>query len=208
MKTVLALASILSLASITAACGASMNNPDIKHNPDPKMRYDIVVTIDGAPGPFDSVEGTAFYDVSNKACVPETGGPLNPLRIAPQKNVSFSLIRINEHQYQGIIYLDLLKDEDYFGLGICHWSLTSLTTKLKVEKTTFSPGIFVGDIVSLKPRVRYYLRSDYTNASNGEEWDVSGRANKLANGPETSGYEPQDQSNIFSVTIQARESFP
>jgi len=208
MKTVFALASILSLASITAACGASMNNPDIKHNPNPKMRYEITVTIDGAPGSFDSADGVAFYDVNNKACVPERGGPLNPLRIAPNTDVPFSLTRINENQYQGTIYLDLLKDEDYFGLGVCHWSMSNIAVRLKVKRTTFSPGIGTNEIISLKPLPRYYLRTDYTNASNNEEWDVSGRANKLSHGPNTSGYEPQDQDNIFSVTIQARERFP
>lgn len=208
MKTVFALASILSLASITAGCGDSMNNPDIKHNSDPKMRYEITVTIDGAPGPFDSAEGTAFYQVNNKACVPERGGPLNPLRLAPHTELPFGLTRINDHQYQGTIYLDLLKDEDYFGLGVCHWSLSNLAIELKVKKTTFSPIIGIDEIILLKPTPHYYLRSDYTNASKGEERDVAGRAHKLATGPNTSGYEPQDQDNIFSVTIQAKESFP
>lgn len=206
MKTVFALASILSLASITAACGTSMNNPDIKHNPDPKMRYEITVTIEGAPGPFDSAEGIAFYEVNNKACVPERGGPLNPLRLPPHTELPFSLTRINDHQYQGTIYLDLLMDEDYFGLGVCHWSLSNIATKLKVKKTTFTPGIDTAEIVSQKPLPRYYLQSNYTDASKGEEWDVSGRPNKLADGP--MGYGPQDQDNIFSVTVQARESFP
>lgn len=43
MKTVFALASIISLASITAACGDSMNNPDITFNPHPKMRYELTL---------------------------------------------------------------------------------------------------------------------------------------------------------------------
>ena len=183
-----------------------MNHPDIKHNPDPKMRYEITVTIEGAPGPFDSMEGRALYEVNNKACVPEKGGPLNPLRIPPHTDVPFSLTRISDHQYQGTIYLDLLKDEDYFGLGVCHWSMISLTTFLKVKKTNFSPGIVTDEIISAKPSVRYYLQSDYTHASPSRERDVSGRPQKLANGPE--GYGPQEQGNIMSVTIRARESFP
>ncbi len=47
-----------------------------RKNPHPAQRYEVIATAD-APGPWDSVQGAAFFDVTNVACVPKgafTGG--------------------------------------------------------------------------------------------------------------------------------------
>jgi hypothetical protein len=70
MKTPLISLAKMSLVLSTSACGSLMN-PDIRQNPHPKMRYDITMTIEGAPSPFDSVNGHMQYDISNERCAPE-----------------------------------------------------------------------------------------------------------------------------------------
>jgi hypothetical protein len=55
---------------VFSACDSSMNAPDIKHNPYPKMRYEITLTIKGAPGPFESIKGYMLYKVTNEQCAP------------------------------------------------------------------------------------------------------------------------------------------
>ena len=76
---------ILSLALITSACGSSMKTPDIKQNQHPKMRYEIIMTIDGAPGPFDSVTAFVQYKVSNDRCVPLT--PISGATLPPEHHL-------------------------------------------------------------------------------------------------------------------------
>lgn len=45
MKRLIAVFAVF-LAITTAACSQSMNQPDIKLNPHPKMRYEITLTIE------------------------------------------------------------------------------------------------------------------------------------------------------------------
>lgn len=108
MKTVFALASILSLASITAACGDSMNNPGITFNPHPKMRYELTLSLPDAPGPFDTMDGSVLYMVSNASCVPEQ--PISGARLTPEKTLP--------------IILNRLSDQDTAALSISTHSLT------------------------------------------------------------------------------------
>lgn len=65
MTTRLASAMLLSLALITSACGSSMKTPDIKQNSHSKMRYEVTLTVNSAPGPFDAVMGFVQYTVMN-----------------------------------------------------------------------------------------------------------------------------------------------
>jgi hypothetical protein len=194
MKNFALTASILSVALITTACGAPMKTPDIKSNPHPKMRYEITMTIEGAKGPFDSIETIAQYDIANDRCVPLTPG--SGATIAPDKTFPIHMTKVGENAYRGEIYTDQLVDEDYYGLGVCHWKLTAFSGYLGVKKRMLSSGIEHDEVVAQKPAVRYFSNQNFTNPA------LTGVDNGDGN---RSNY--KDPADTFSVTYTAKENF-
>lgn len=191
---------ILALALITSACGSPMKTPDIKQNSHPKMRYEITMTIQGAPGPFDSISGFAQYKVSNGHCVPLT--PISGATLPPESRIPISFTRVSDNLYKGVIYTDLMQDEDYYGLGVCRWSVVAASADLKIGGTALSPAIFHDDIVAQKSVATYFVNSDYldSGSANGEERVVSGN-------PDRAFYLPASRTDLFSITLAAREDF-
>ncbi|HEY0198832.1 MAG TPA: hypothetical protein VGC19_09860 [Rhodanobacter sp.] len=190
----------LSLVLITSACGSPMKTPDIKQNPHPKMRYEITMTIQGAPGPFDSVSGFVQYKVSNSHCVPLT--PISGATLPPESRIPIAFTRVSDNLYKAVIYTDLMQDEDYYGMGVCHWSVVATSADLKIKTTALSPAIFHDDIVAQKSVATYFVDSDYldSDGAHGEERVVSGNLNR-------DFYLPASRPDVFSVVLSANEDF-
>jgi hypothetical protein len=158
----------LSLLLALSACGFSSSQkiaPDFKQNPHPKQAYQLTMTIANAPGPFASVEGFMQFDVSSRECLPpssENGGHLWPL---PNHNVPIVWTRINDTQYIGMVYMDGMMDEDYYGLGICHWKLVQAIAELKATKaktdTRFMPNIHPDKLEARQAEITYLIRAEY-----------------------------------------------
>jgi hypothetical protein len=187
---------ILLLVLSTPACGASMKTPDIKQNPHPKMRYEITMTIDGAPGPFDSIEGYVQYEVRNGRCVPLAQG--SGATLVPVKNIPLVFTRVSDAVYKGTLYVDLMQDEDYYGLGVCHWTVAGAGANPKVKNVVFSPGITPDEILSQAKATRYFSDRSYFN--DGMEGIDTGNAHR-------SDFKPEAQAKVFSITLAAREDF-
>lgn len=176
----------------------STQKVDAKKNPNPRMRYEATLTIDNAPGPFDSITGFMQYEVTNKACVPETGGPMNPLRLPPKAHPEIVFNKVAENVYKGAVYADYFQDENYFGLGVCHWSLIAVITSLNINKLSLSPHLSPEQLFSQKTITRYFVRQVYLDNDNslpdfGE--------------PSPTNYPTNRQKDIFSVTLTAKEGF-
>ncbi|RDD82803.1 hypothetical protein DVJ77_04605 [Dyella tabacisoli] len=173
-----------------------MKTPDIKQNPHPKTRYEITVTINDAPGPFDSVAGVVHYMVENDRCVPLT--PISGATLAPEKNFPITFTRVSDNVYKGTIYADLLQDEDYYGLGVCHWAVNTMWATLKVKGVDFSPAMDLKEIVSQKPTPTYFVKADYFNTD--KERSAFGTTNR-------SLFQTESSTDIFSMTLSAKEDF-
>jgi hypothetical protein len=184
----------LSFALVTSACGAAMNPPVIKSNPHPRMRYEITMIIEGAKGPFDSIETIAQYDIANDRCVPLT--PISGATIAPDKSIPVHMTKVGENAYRGEVYTDQLVDEDYYGQGVCHWKLTAFSSYLQVKKRMISTGIELDEVLAQKPAERYFSNQNFTNSA------LSGVDNGVA---DRSTY--KDPADTFSVTFTAKENF-
>ena len=190
----LAWAMLLALTS-TAAFGFPMNTPDIKQNPHPQKRYELTLSIEGAPGPFDSITGTVHYKVENERCVPAT--PISGATLTPEKNVAIDFVRVSDHEYKGTLYADLLQDEDYYGMGICHWAVNTAWATLKIKHVEFSPAMDAKELLAQKPVPTYFVRSEYFNSS--EERSAFGTPNREL-------FQPTSRTDIFSMTLTAREA--
>jgi hypothetical protein len=193
MKAASRLVLLASLLSSTfSAYGAAMNQPDIKLNPHPRMRYEITVKVDGAPGPFDRIEGSVDYKVSNPACVPLT--KVTGATVAPEKRVPLTLHPAGGNVYKGEVFVDLLVDEDYFGLGVCHWALVGASADLFAKQVDFSPAIYKDELLTGKAVTRYFANGSYVDADM-QRVDIG----------ENTPTAYKDPAHTFSITLKAEE---
>lgn len=139
---------------------------DIKLNPHPTQRYELIATVD-SPGEFDSVEGYLSYEVTNVECVPKN--PIVGARNVPNTSRGFVLTRVDAHTWKGSFYRDLLQDEDYFGLGVCHWDIGTVSPIFVVHGQGFSPGLMLKEVVSGQTYTRYFRTKDFFDRSINNE---------------------------------------
>ena len=187
---------LLALAS-TTAFGSPMKTPEIKQNPHPKKHYELTLSIEGAPGPFDSIKGTVHYKVQNERCVPAT--PVSGATLTPEQDVAIDFVRISDHEYKGSLYADLLQDEDYYGMGVCHWAVNTAWATLRIKGVEFSPAMDSRELLAQKPVPTYFVRSEYFNSS--DERTAFGTPNRAL-------FKPTTRTDIFSMTLTARETAP
>jgi hypothetical protein len=188
------------LALTTTACGQAMKQPDIKLNPHSKMRYEITLTIEDAPGPFDAVEGSAGYQVSNDRCVPLQ--PVSGARHTPRKHVPIALTRLSDKVYKGELYVDLLQDEDYFGLGLCRWSMPFANFGLQIGNLTFGHSIPLADILANQSATRYFSTLSY-----GESAPLKDGERPWVNDGNPLRSDFKEPKSTFSMTLTAKEKF-
>lgn len=179
-----------------------MKQPEIKLNPHPKMRYEITLTIEDAPGPFDAVEGSAGYQVSNDRCVPLQ--PISGAQHTPRKSVPLSLTRVSDKVYKGMFYVDYLQDEDYFGLGVCRWSMTFVGFSLQIGNLVFSHSLDLNEALVGKPVPRYFNNRSYFSEDAKSKRDDHPR---ISSGNAQRSDFKEDSNNTFSMTLTAKENF-
>lgn len=188
------------LALLTSACNSSMKTLDIKRNPNPKMRYEITLAVHDAPGPFESVSGYMQHQVLDKACVPEI--PFEGAKVMPDHPVDFAFTRINDQEYVGTVYLDLLQDDDYYGLGECHWTMTLAGVVLKTQSASFVSSIPLSSIVARTPNSAYLPKKAYfAKASEPAVMSISG----MPFGTPVAEYAAKHPEEFFVVTLTSSE---
>lgn len=186
----------LMLSLPLAACSSPMNaQPDIKLNPHPVQRYEITVTTD-APGPFDSAKGYAGYQVGNVDCVPKDA--FEDARNVPNMGHDLALTRVGDKTYTGYFYLDQLQDADYFGLGVCHFDLTSVWAGFEVHGMTFGAIVSADALSAQKPTVWYTPKKTYFDANQHAHGFAAPMNDFIA----------KNADQFFSVTVVVRRAEP
>ncbi|HIE0125478.1 hypothetical protein [Stenotrophomonas maltophilia] len=175
-----------------------------KLNPAPKQAYELVLTLKDAPGPFAIVEGVAQYDASNYAdcgrILPATG---TAGRITSQEPVT--LRKIGENEYRGTFYIDRMQDEDYYGRGVCHWSLTGVGAMLRATNgeadTRFLTFVDKKRMDAGSQLTRYYPRADYPRIEEITGYGASGQE-------DPSSYRADLRDALFSTTTTVQKLMP
>ncbi|MBN3858962.1 hypothetical protein GKC56_00085, partial [Neisseriaceae bacterium PsAf] len=103
---------------------ATRDSVEFRTNPNPQQAYKVKVTVNDAPGDWGYIDFFTLYQAKNCTYTTNryagaTGSPEHHLQV---KNDGF-----NNNQMQGVIYLDAMLNEDYYGQGECDWKLTSIT---------------------------------------------------------------------------------
>jgi hypothetical protein len=211
----------LFLALLTTSCGsAAMHNPSppvrhvdvkdnqpprpqIKRNPNPTA-YEITMTIENAPGPFGVIEGFMQYDTGlDNPCMPDLGG-MAGTRMRLGESIPVKYEKIAENKYRGIFFTDLLVDEDYYGLGVCHWSMIAARVDLKAGigpgETIFFENIFHEDLVS-KDHVKVYFWKERYPKGKIEGMNIPGEDN-------LEKFKPEIRDELFALSFEIRKVIP
>ncbi|QHG87598.1 hypothetical protein ACCQ13_12605 [Xanthomonas sp. NCPPB 1638] len=179
-------------------------DPVYRKNPHPTQAYRITMTIEDAPGPFEWVSGTAFYDMTNRdACTPFDRS-LGMSTKQKEDGIPIDFQKINDATYEATIYTDGMADADYYGKGICYWEFGGLGVSLKAtgkgEETEFLPSLGNKQVATLTPETKYFWKSRYP-------------ASGMAGFPDMGQSKAEDfnkdaRSNLFKVTLIAERIAP
>ncbi|RZL45096.1 MAG: hypothetical protein EOP74_02135 [Variovorax sp.] len=191
---------ILLSALALPACGQSMKKqPDVHLKPNPKLRYEITLVIDKAPGPFESVLGYASFQ-TDEECTP--AAPITAanygMRYPVRHKVPVQLQSTGANTYRGTIFIDWPEDEDYFGLGVCRWRFTTFAVAMQVGEVSFDPVIWAEDVVAQRAITEYFARGHYGDNSIRDFRVGGSRLDQFA---------PGFRENVFSTTLTAKEHF-
>ncbi|WP_175217612.1 hypothetical protein [Achromobacter deleyi] len=145
-----------------SAYAAATSSVAVQPNPDTSRRIGIIATVEGAPGPFDRVDGHADYRVSNAACTPLT--PVTGATVVPEQRVPVTFDRQADGTFRAEVVLAPFRDEDYFGQGVCHWALAGVVADFHRGQVDFSPAIGLADAASSRTIVKHFSNASYRNA--------------------------------------------
>ena len=168
------------------------NHP--RKNPHPVQRYEVIATTN-APGPWDKVKGYISYEVVNPKCTPEDKF-LGVHAMPADVGIEVEMTRIAEDTWKGYFYRDYLQDEDYYGLGVCHWDVTSVGGSFVVHGGTFGAGDVLNVLLDKGPQTMFFKKSRF-GGSDGDYGTI-----------------PQDPAVIqhpeayFPITVAVKKATP
>lgn len=184
--------------------GDATKDPTYQKNPHPTQAYRITMTIEDAPGPFEWISGTAFYQMTNHTqCTPiePVAGVWNK---SDEDGIPIHFEKRGASIYVATIYADGMIDADYYGKGVCDFELDGVGISLRAtgekSETRFQPALFKDEIYRSTPKVTYfwkgrYPKADMENFPDGGETRVD-QFNDIA------------RSKLFKVTLAVEKVNP
>lgn len=139
--------------------------PDIhpKQNPAPKHAYALTLRFADLPAAVTRLSVTANYEVDNLDCVPlDYTKALGGIRMPPEQRIELTLQRIDDNTYTTIVREDAFLDEDYYGLGVCHWSLGTASVHFHSPSTQFVGGMSADQLAVEAEVTEHYLVRDFS----------------------------------------------
>ncbi|MCW0370969.1 hypothetical protein [Xanthomonas sacchari] len=179
-------------------------DPVYRKNPHPTQAYRITMTIEGAPGPFGYVSGTAFYDMINH----EQCTPIEPIEGVWSKSgesgIPIDFKKVDESTYVGTVYADGMVDENYYGKGVCRFALSGVGVTLRATgnrvETRFQPALFKGEVEKAASIATYFWKGGYPR-------------DQMENYPDSGHRDPEKfkqelQRALFKITLSSTKEAP
>ncbi len=181
-----------------------------KLNPAPAQAYEIRLTLanvsdlasaaDGKSA-FTVVEGTVQFDARNAARCGKSNA-LSGHVPTMSSHESFRLSRISATEYVGIVYADMLLDEDYYGRGVCHWTLTEARVAMRAREDAADTR-FVADLPAQKvfaggTQTHNFWKGYYPRFEQGQHTDY-GRG-------QLDSVSADKRGEFFTMTLTARQA--
>ena len=199
--------------AVPANPGAGKNDKSAQQhlyrlNPTPKQGYEIVLTIQDAPGPFKKMGWSALYQA--KGCnyvVNDFAG----VRGEPEHTVVLPFTERPDGSYAATVYLDAMLDEDYYGNGVCQWKLTGVgaggSPSGAPEETAFNGNIDLEHLLAEKPHSMFYWQGDYGTVV--RKPDAQSQVSPVAFGsPDRNQFKSALQAELFSLTLTPKKVQP
>ncbi len=189
-----------SASTTPPAAGAAKNDKSAqKHlyrlNPKPQKGYEVVLTIQDAPGPFQKMGWSGMYQATGcNFIVNDWAG----VRGMPERLLQIPFTVRPDGSQVATVYLDAMLDEDYYGNGVCQWTLTSAGPWMQAsgasEETSFSVDLTPEQLQAERPMKLLYWKGYYPRAD-VEGFITWGNANqeKFAEGV---------RDKLFSMTLK------
>lgn len=197
-------------ADTPAKVDAALPTPALrKLNPAPKQAYEIRLTLGNASdlsgaadgkSPFSVVEGTAQFDASNAARCGKSNG-LSGHVPTMSSHEPFRFSRVSATEYVGTVYADMLLDDDYYGRGVCHWTLTearvAVRARTNIGDTRFVAGLAGQKVIAADTQARYFWKGYYPRFDQGDFADFGRKELDTV---------PADRvGEFFTMTLTARK---
>lgn len=169
-----------------------------KHKANPMQGYRIHMTIHDAPGPFGIVRAYAQYDVENN----NDCGPIHPMTGTASRMTRlepFALTKLSDTEYEGVVYADLMQDDDYYGLGVCRWEMVMARVVLQAGKETdtgFMATIDTPDLLAGKTIDSYFWKGRYPEVKDLPGYGAYGSARSENN---------RSDDELFHVALVSQE---
>jgi hypothetical protein len=180
-----------------------------KLNPTPTQAYEVRVTLANAAdlssaadgkSPFTLVDGVAQFDASNAARCGKSNA-LSGSVPTMSSHEPFRLSRVSATEYVGTVHADMLLDEDYYGRGVCHWTLTEARVVVRAQTdiadTRFVAALPAEKLLAADSRTRYFWKGYYPRFEQGQFADY-GRL-------QLDAVPANRRSEFFSITLTARK---
>ena len=210
------MAAVMMLATMTSSCqntrtadagphdpgNAPVAVPDVRPsiNPAPRQRYVLTLRFDGLPGEIADLDATADFEVENRECVPyDFSRAVGGVRLPPRHSVPLALERVDTGTWTAVVHEDALLDEDYYGLGVCHWALNNASVHFRSDATRFVGGMPADRLLAGGVLVDHFLARDFAHRPEPME---------VVFGEEAADYYQASAGPQFTLTITARREAP
>lgn len=181
-------------ALVLASCANQNGEPSVQLNPHPTQHYTVDASIVDAPGPFDKVEAEAVYGVEDRSCVPLT--PVSGVRITPRHEIPLSIEKVGS-VYRTSFMADAILDGDYYGHGVCHWTLNLVSITATRQARRF---------ITVIPPVGRYAKNEVTAYFSHQSYDHASKALTDTGLYDKAGFEHPDET--FHIDLVARKATP
>jgi hypothetical protein len=132
--------------------------PAIAVNASPLLNYAITVSTRDSSA-IQSLAVAEQYDVSNKECIPiDHTIALGGTRPGVLQRFPVVSLRTAKDSFSSVVSVDRIRDQEYYGLGVCHWVLDVVYIDLTSHGRTYSAYIRRDDISSGN-RITLYCQS-------------------------------------------------
>jgi hypothetical protein len=180
-----------------------------KLNPAPTQAYEIRLTLANATdlssaadgkSPFTVVEGTVQFDASNGARCGKSNA-LSGHVPTMSSHEPFRLSRVSATEYVGTLYADMLQDEDYYGRGVCHWTLTEARVAARARadsaNTRFVAALPAQQVFAAGTQARYFWKGYYPSFEQRQHTDFGSA--------QLDAVPADKRGEFFTMTLTARK---
>lgn len=160
----------VALFGLLPACRSDPSNAlhpiEVKENPAAHRGNALEFRFSSLPGSIRLSDAELHFEVQNRECVPmDYGRAWGGVRLPPAYGLPAHISRASDGALIVNVPKDALIDEDYFGLGVCHWALQSVSLPFASDRARFVASVSADEILAGKDLVLRYLVSDYTSGA-------------------------------------------